>query len=511
MVQIIDPQNKYFKGRVVSRDDDKVLNNKSLNKIFHNDPSMAVIIDDREDVWRGPQSEHLLLVRPYAFFSPPVLREIGIGGPVLREANNGPGMLAATPINANIPSPVISLHESPGKVMQMVPQATMAYSEGDDQLPRCLQILRDLHARFFAQQAASNVATLLRDMRKDILRGCVLTFSGLIPMNEPRPEQHFLHRTATSLGATVTATLQPQTTHLVCINLQTAKAQAVMQQKRETQIFVVHPDWLVYCKWALARAQETSFLLTAVGPSIQPLSAAIVAPGGDNDAGEVAVKKRKLDESVLAQDNELALAAKRPHLGEATGTAVVASGEGAVVLVGDEEGGEAVVLPVDTAALADMDEAVGSCEVQNVSRTSTHPTEFIDLTLEDDGEDEDEVVPENLAVEDSEEEGDGDCRVYYDRHAVAHYADDDDDDDDLLARRHGDEDYSRYDSFNDDEDEEVVEEEGRGETVLRSPVPSDDDEDEALDLLAVHMRRQQAARRQNGTDSPSAADSSGDE
>lgn len=31
---------------------------------------MAVIIDDREDVWRGPQGAQLLLVKPFVHFDP---------------------------------------------------------------------------------------------------------------------------------------------------------------------------------------------------------------------------------------------------------------------------------------------------------------------------------------------------------------------------------------------------------------------------------------------------------
>lgn len=29
---------------------------------------MALIVDDRDDVWRGEQAKNLLLVRPYKFF-----------------------------------------------------------------------------------------------------------------------------------------------------------------------------------------------------------------------------------------------------------------------------------------------------------------------------------------------------------------------------------------------------------------------------------------------------------
>lgn len=41
---------------------------KSLERIFPCGLDMALIVDDRDDVWRGEQSKNLLLVRPYKFF-----------------------------------------------------------------------------------------------------------------------------------------------------------------------------------------------------------------------------------------------------------------------------------------------------------------------------------------------------------------------------------------------------------------------------------------------------------
>jgi len=68
VVSILDPDRKLFKNRVVSRTDVADLgSDKSLKRLFVNDASMALIVDDRSDVWRGTP-EHLMLVRPYFFF-----------------------------------------------------------------------------------------------------------------------------------------------------------------------------------------------------------------------------------------------------------------------------------------------------------------------------------------------------------------------------------------------------------------------------------------------------------
>ncbi|KAI0068072.1 hypothetical protein BV25DRAFT_1904546 [Artomyces pyxidatus] len=66
----IDPDGKYFGGRLLSRDESGSMTQKSLERLFPVDTSMVVIIDDRADVWDwGP---NLIKVIPYDFF-------VGIG------------------------------------------------------------------------------------------------------------------------------------------------------------------------------------------------------------------------------------------------------------------------------------------------------------------------------------------------------------------------------------------------------------------------------------------------
>jgi hypothetical protein len=47
------------------------------------------------------------------------------------------------------------------------------------------------------------VATILTRLKKSVLAGCTVTFSGLIPTNEENPRDHTLWRLAESLGAQV--------------------------------------------------------------------------------------------------------------------------------------------------------------------------------------------------------------------------------------------------------------------------------------------------------------------
>ncbi|KAI0073946.1 hypothetical protein K474DRAFT_1666016 [Panus rudis PR-1116 ss-1] len=66
----IDPDGKFFGGRILSRDESGSLTQKSLQRLFPCDQSMVVIIDDRADVWEW--SPNLVKVIPYDFF-------VGIG------------------------------------------------------------------------------------------------------------------------------------------------------------------------------------------------------------------------------------------------------------------------------------------------------------------------------------------------------------------------------------------------------------------------------------------------
>jgi RNA polymerase II subunit A-like phosphatase len=66
VAQIIDPKNTIFKERILSRDECGDMNHKTLKKIFPCDDSMAVIVDDREDVWK--MSKNLVRIEPFLYF-----------------------------------------------------------------------------------------------------------------------------------------------------------------------------------------------------------------------------------------------------------------------------------------------------------------------------------------------------------------------------------------------------------------------------------------------------------
>jgi FCP1-like phosphatase family protein len=72
VARILDPTREYFGDRIISTPDDVPdlydHQQKSLDRLFPGGIEMAVILDDREDVWHGEQHRHLLPIRPYRYF-----------------------------------------------------------------------------------------------------------------------------------------------------------------------------------------------------------------------------------------------------------------------------------------------------------------------------------------------------------------------------------------------------------------------------------------------------------
>lgn len=66
IAKIIDPDKSLFGDRILSRDENGSLTQKSLTRLFPTDQSMVVVIDDRGDVWNW--CPNLIKVVPYNFF-----------------------------------------------------------------------------------------------------------------------------------------------------------------------------------------------------------------------------------------------------------------------------------------------------------------------------------------------------------------------------------------------------------------------------------------------------------
>ena len=186
-------RQRLFGSRVVSRTDvgDLGRDVKSLKRIFPCGGTMAAVVDDREDVWanaddnsddtiKGEPPDNLLLVRPYHW--QPFLG--------FADVNNAAGV----------------------DLSGVTAQSTSAdpSNETDVQLLWTGNLLKKLHERYYAQAETVNretVPDVLKRIRREVLQGCKLVLSGLVPLhkknigvNSPRPP---IVRYAESLGARV--------------------------------------------------------------------------------------------------------------------------------------------------------------------------------------------------------------------------------------------------------------------------------------------------------------------
>jgi hypothetical protein len=67
VVKLFDPDGRLFHDRILSRDDNEIIENrKKLERIFPTDDRMVLVIDDRCDVWPG--CKNLIQVPAYNFF-----------------------------------------------------------------------------------------------------------------------------------------------------------------------------------------------------------------------------------------------------------------------------------------------------------------------------------------------------------------------------------------------------------------------------------------------------------
>ena len=186
--EALDVRQEIFASRIVSRTDvgDLGRDVKSLERIFPGGGSMALIVDDREDVWanaqdnskrKGEPPDNLLLIRPYHW--KPFLG--------FADVNNAAGE-------------------------DISGESTTTEDEDDCALLWTRDILERMHSNFYtAVQENDNrtmtVPPMIRDMRQQVLKGCTLVFSGLIPLRQQNQTSQFprpaVVRYGESLGATV--------------------------------------------------------------------------------------------------------------------------------------------------------------------------------------------------------------------------------------------------------------------------------------------------------------------
>ena len=147
--------------------------------------------------------------------------------------------------------------------------------EDDDNLFWTNDILSRLHQRFYLHllknestpgkvDSEITVPHILEQMRKEVLRGCKVVLSGLIPLGEhsrwdnksrARPP---IARYVEDLGGTIVSDVTEDVTHVIAARVGTQK---VFKGSRVPGCAVVNVDWLMWCYWSISTRDVTSHLL----------------------------------------------------------------------------------------------------------------------------------------------------------------------------------------------------------------------------------------------------------
>lgn len=134
---------------------------KELRRIFPCNDKMVLIIDDRSDVWDG--CKNLIPVQPFVFFE-----------------GNEQGYDVATT------------------------STSFLKNIDDDQLPKVLNVLQNVHKQFFAlDPEIRDVKKILSGMKEHLFHGLQFVFSGCFPIGggELRSSQQTIWKEAELWGA----------------------------------------------------------------------------------------------------------------------------------------------------------------------------------------------------------------------------------------------------------------------------------------------------------------------
>ncbi len=151
-------------------------------------------------------------------------------------------------------------------------------AETDDGLFWCNSILSRLHQRFYLHVARDKnnpgkkdtditVPQIVDQMRKEVLRGCSVVISGLIPLaDQSRSETKVkvrspIVRYVEQLGGTITPDVNEKTTHVIAARTGTEK---VFKGVRIQGCAIVNVDWLMWCYWSISARDVTPYLLLPI-------------------------------------------------------------------------------------------------------------------------------------------------------------------------------------------------------------------------------------------------------
>lgn len=223
IAKLLDPDGVYFGARIISSAESTRRDKKSLNVVVPAAESVAaVILDDSEHVWEEHR-DNLILMDRYLYFAS-TCRKFGYGNTsslaeLKRDERERDGALAVT-----------------------------------------LGVLRRVHRGFFDSVLdghCSDVREVIREVRREVLRGCTVAFSRVIPFDFCAKD-HPTWRMAEQLGAVCAADVDATVTHVVAKDPSTEKARWALQNNK----FLVNPKWINAANFRWSRQDEQDFPVT---------------------------------------------------------------------------------------------------------------------------------------------------------------------------------------------------------------------------------------------------------
>lgn len=220
MAKLLDPKKVYFNSKVISYDDSVEEHQKGLDLILGAE-SIIMILDDTHRVWER-HKENLILMKRYHFFT---------------------ASYCKFHINA----------KSGGELKN-------DESESDGALATILEILKHAHRSFFDTEnkdhksdlSSRDVRQVLKEIRQEILRGCKIFFSPVLPY---RPREIPIWEMAQQMGAICSREVRSSVTHVITVDKNAEEARWALQNKK----FLVVPDWIEEAYYSWHRKQEEDF------------------------------------------------------------------------------------------------------------------------------------------------------------------------------------------------------------------------------------------------------------
>ena len=281
---------------------------KKLERLFPCDERMVVIIDDRIDVWPNSQFNIIQIHKYLFWPSDDIYHNnrmcknrLGYTMIHLNNNNNnnnnnidkksqkiiqnfiGNYFRAYTvyKIIINVDNIIVTTHKSPNQskydnfiesinkldkkniIYNVLYGCSIEYCvdfnelkrrEGDRVLPCLRDVLMNLHNIFYKKHKNSthksskkikpDTRKIIKQLKKEVFKGLKFVFSGVFPVDTPKPELKYEWMTAVEFGAKCYKTLDIKNkdgiTHLIATNMGTEKVKIA----QELGIEIVHPNWM---------------------------------------------------------------------------------------------------------------------------------------------------------------------------------------------------------------------------------------------------------------------------